>query len=418
MSHEPHGNPPGRNPGPEFHSPPPPGRGIPHGGGRPGVVPPPGYGVAPHPHASQPTPQPQYPNDVVPPPPGRKNPLIIAAALVAAALVGFGAAVATGVLNRGNPDQTTPETTTSVSGEPSPSPTSSRIPTNPVEVAEDYLNAVARGDAETARRMIVRQPDSDMSLLTEEVLKESLQRAPITDIKVQEKSGSPSTNGVEVTYTIGGELISDEFTVNMHERKIVSGLPSLFLSPLNGMAVKVNGVVPETDDPLVFPGIYQVTSANEYLELVGNNVIPKRYSSDLTYVDLKVQVSQAGIALYREKVIPEAKACLASTNLDPGCDMPMSATTRDGETITEGTIARTLDAEGRAAMENVVPQPDPVTPTIISAADFGDFTITAQCTTAAGSTGECLIRSGRGTLWSKATIDLGDPELKVVWGRR
>ena len=48
--------------------------------------------------------------------------------------------------------------------------------------------------------------------------------------------------------------------------------------------------------------------------------------NDTPSSDLKLKVSQAGIDLFREKVVPEAKACLASTNLDPGCNMAISGT--------------------------------------------------------------------------------------------
>ena len=169
---------------------------------------------------------------------------------------------------------------------------------------------------------------------------------------------------------------------------------------------------------MVFPGSYQVVSDNQYLEVAGESTVTRKYSSDHTYTDLEIQVSQAGIELYREKVLPEAKACLASTQIDPGCDMALDTTTKDGATITEGTVVRTLDAEGHRRLENVVPKPGYDVPTVISSRDFGYFRTTAGCTTAEGRTTECPLFLGRGTRWSTASIDLTDPELKVVWTKR
>ncbi|MDO5082779.1 MAG: hypothetical protein Q4D89_05175 [Arachnia propionica] len=436
--HDPRQVPQSAHPGPDFQGPPPPTHGTPpgHGAppypcpwGQPGQFSQPGYGDPHQAHGAQVGPHQQYPHGwqpthdphghPIPPAPRRNTALIIVATVVAVAVIGLGAAFAAGLLPfKGSASQEAGPGATDASTEPSPTSPPTRLPSTPKEVVEDYLGAIARGDAEAARALIVDSTNPDKSLLTDEVLKESLTRAPMTDITVEEGSGSNLRDAVKVTYTLGGEVISDELNVNMNERKIHYALPHLYLGPVQGLAVKVNGVVPQSDRPLVFPGSYQVVSDNEYLEVAGENIITRKYSSDHTYTDLKVQVSQAGIDLYREKVVPEVKACLASTQIDPGCEMALSATSNDGATITEGTVVRTLDAEGQQTLENVVPRPGYDIPTVISANDFGYLRITARCTTADGGSAECRPRIGAGTLWSTASIDVTDPDLKVVWSRR
>ena len=112
----------------------------------------------------------------------------------------------------------------------------------------------------------------------------------------------------------------------------------------------------KSDEVTVFPGSYQVASGNKYLELKGETQALVKNSLESNYVSVEFTPSQAGIDLFREKVLPEAKACLASANLDPGCNMALSESLSDGTTLTDGTIKRTQDSEASATMENVTPR--------------------------------------------------------------
>ena len=129
-------------------------------------------------------------------------------------------------------------------------------------------------------------------------------------------------------------------------------------------------------------------------------------------------MSQAGIDLCREKVIPEAKACLASTNLDPGCNMAISGTLRDGTTLVEGSITRTQDSENAYKLENVVPEPGSSVPTIISARDMGSVSLSATCTDSNGTEPCDLWGFGKGSRFPKATLNVAEDDPKVVWEDR
>ena len=125
-------------------------------------------------------------------------------------------------------------------------------------------------------------------------------------------------------------------------------------------------------------------------------------------------MSQAGIDLFREKVVAEAKACLASKALDPGCNIAISATTQNGGTVAEGSVTRTQNSENAAKLENAVPKPGTSVPTIISARDLGEIQVTATCTDSRGS-GPCKLLSGKGARFPTASLNVAEENPKVTW---
>ena len=302
----------------------------------------------------------------------------------------------------------------------------SELPKDPKEAAKavvmNYLTAVSEGRAEDAKKFLgSSSATSDVSLLTDEVLKDSLTRDPITEITVGEVTTEYSSQKVSATYKVAGEPATEEYTVGSSDNKIFTSLPTLGLYMLKGVDLTVNGVTvksSETNRP-AFPGSYVVASANKYLEVEGENTILITSSkNDTPSSDLKLKVSQAGIDLFREKVIPEAKACLASTNLDPGCNMAISGTLRDGTTLVEGSITRTQDSENAYKLENVVPEPGSSVPTIISARDMGSVSLSATCTDSNGTEPCDLWGFGKGSRFPKATLNVAEDDPKVVWEDR
>lgn len=303
----------------------------------------------------------------------------------------------------------------------------SELPKDPKEAAKavvmNYLTAVSEGRAEDAKKFLgSSSATSDASLLTDEVLKDSLTRAPITEITVGEVTTEYSSQKVSATYKVAGEPATEEYTVGSSDNKIFTSLPTLRgLHMLKGVDLTVNGVAVKSSEMnrSAFPGSYVVASANKYLEVEGENTILITSSkNDTPSSDLKLKVSQAGIDLFREKVIPEAKACLASTNLDPGCNMAISGTLRDGTTLVEGSITRTQDSENAYKLENVVPEPGSSVPTIISARDMGSVSLSATCTDSNGTEPCDLWGFGKGSRFPKATLNVAEDDPKVVWEDR
>ena len=286
-------------------------------------------------------------------------------------------------------------------------------------IATNYLTAISEGRAEDAKKLLYSISYDD-SLLTDEVLKDSLTRAPITDINVGEPTGEYSTFDVSVTYKVGGESASDKYKVSTGSEKILTSIPSVGLYSLKGVDITVNGVKAKSGESshAVFPGSYVIASANKYFEVDGNTTVVVTTGKDsASPSDLKLKVSQAGITLFREKVVTEAKACLASKALDPGCNIAISATTQNGGTVAEGSVTRTQDSENATKLENVVPKPGTSVPTIISARDLGDIQVTATCTDSSGS-GPCKLLSGKGSRFPTASLNVAEENPKVMWEER
>ena len=302
----------------------------------------------------------------------------------------------------------------------------SELPKDPKEAAKavvmNYLTAVSEGRVEDAKKFLgSSSATSDASLLTDEVLKDSLTRAPITEITVGEVTTEYSSQKVSATYKVAGEPATEEYTVGSSDNKIFTSLPTLGLHMLKGVDLTVNGVAVKSSETnrSAFPGSYVVASANKYLEVVGENTILITSSkNDTPSSDLKLKVSQAGIDLFREKVVAEAKACLASKALDPGCNIAISATTQNGGTVAEGSVTRTQNSENAAKLENAVPKPGTSVPTIISARDMGSVSLSATCTDSSGTEPCDLWGFGKGSRFPKATLNVAEDDPKVVWEDR
>ena len=279
----------------------------------------------------------------------------------------------------------------------------------------DYYTAISEGRAADALGLLYESTGADMGLLTDEVLADSLTRAPLTDIVVGEPvSDSPggTTFDVPVTYNLAGSPVSDELYISdvTDEMRIFTDPPYLSIDKSTGYTI--NGVAIPADDPKVFPGSYEVATGSEYLVLEGGPLLITKNSDYLGVYDLELVVSEAGIAIFREKVIAEAQACLASMALDPGCGAALSGTLSDGTPIRDGSVMRTQDAESRAMLQAITPTPGSSAPNVISVdgSDLGGIDITAECQNSSGGWSPC-------ELWASARASVS-VRRRSIWPTR
>ncbi|RLP07499.1 hypothetical protein [Propionibacterium australiense] len=298
------------------------------------------------------------------------------------------------------------------------------------ETVEAYLTAVAEADAEKARGYLGEVDDD--SLLTDEVLKVSNERAPLTGITVGRVIRTRLIDDayhVQVSYTIGDEEVSTVVRVETTGGLVITSVSWLWLTGVEDVDFTVNGAVPDTDEPNVFPGSYELAASNEYLEITGEPIAATE-PSIAPYgpsVENELVVSEAGVQMFREKVVAEATECLASTSLDPGCGIKAIPQYPDSvpgcEEIQEGTVHREQDADQAARLESVTPEPAPFgeEPTIIGIlfTELGRFTLTVTCRTGDTWTSREINDYGQlqGLFFGSPTIALTDPELPVVWDR-
>ncbi|WP_147436613.1 hypothetical protein [Propionibacterium australiense] len=300
-------------------------------------------------------------------------------------------------------------------------------------VVEMYLTAVANGDAEKARGYLGEVDDG--SLLTEEVLRASNDRAPMTDISVGGVAHSQYVSTayqVQVSYMIGGEAVSTTLDVSIPRKSTsaakaitVTSRSSLGLSQFRNVDITVNGVTPDTGYPAVFPGSYELAVGGEYLEITGGPIAatdPSEHTYSALAAGVELAVSEAGVQMFREKVIAEATECLASTSLDPGCGIEVPRYPKNNpwcEEVREDSVHRWQEPEEAAKLQSITPEPDALTPTTIQASPnrLGYMRITVTCRTGDTWAESRLPGVLEATKFGIPSIDLTDPELPIVWDR-
>ncbi|RLP07500.1 hypothetical protein [Propionibacterium australiense] len=291
------------------------------------------------------------------------------------------------------------------------------------EAVRAYLTAVAEADAEKARGYLGEVDDD--SLLTDEVLRASNERAPLTGItvgKVTRDRGIGSPYHVQVSYLVGDEEVSAGLDVGLTNGPVIINASSLRLGGLKDVGVMVNGAVPDTTSPTVFPGSYLLTTRSEYLEVTGEPIAaidPTKQSYSLT-AENSVVVSEAGVQMFREKVVAEARKCLASTSLDPGCgiEVPQYPDSIPGcAEIREDSVHRRQDISQAALLESVTPSLKPMESTTIWALfmDLGRIDITAACRLGDTWSNREITRLSGGFFFGSPSIDLTDPDLTITW---
>jgi len=310
------------------------------------------------------------------------------------------------------------------------------------EIVEEYLTAVAEGDAKKALDCLGGADDE--SLLTDEVLRVSNELAPMTNITVGNVTKDNEHNGyylVQASYDIGDESVSTTLRVKVTSRRpllrarksvYISSRSSLWLDRFEDIDYTVNGVIPDTHNPDVFPGTYELVASNEYLQITGDPItaidpeetayLPSDTGSDGRREENSVGVSEAGVQMFREKVIAEATECLASTSLSPGCGtwVPQRP---DGmsrcEEVRENSVHRWQEPEKAAELQKVTPVHRLGPPTTLEATStqLGDIEVTATCRQGDTWTEQRFYGPVEAVFFGTASIDLTDPDLAVVWSR-
>ncbi|WP_460782798.1 nuclear transport factor 2 family protein [Microbacterium tumbae] len=226
------------------------------------------------------------------------------------------------------------------------------------DVVENYLTAISEGDAEAAMEYI--DPYGDEDLLTDEVLKASLELAPISGIEIGEYDEDRYDSTVPVTFSIGETTVEREFDVYNYDDdwQISDGVTSVYLpSGFEGLGLTINGVeAPES--AYVFPGTYEFAVDNEAFAFEGGaSVFTIADDEDTEELwELTPVLSESGITTFQTLVKDAINECVAMKTLSTPCGWDISDIDLSGATPIEGTVTRTLTADGKSALENLTPE--------------------------------------------------------------
>lgn len=282
-------------------------------------------------------------------------------------------------------------------------------------VVEEYLTALAEGDFDTALAYV--EAYADDSLLNEEVLAASIERAPITDIVVEASDGDEFESVVSASFTIGGEAVERDFTVykfGQDEWQLGDGLIAVSLSSLDGFGLTINGVEPTGAITYVFPGTYQFSLAYEEFSLDSDADTFTLITNDDADVvrDLQPVLTDDGAAMFRSLVRAAVEECVAMKTLTTPCGMDITDIDLQGYTAIDDSVTRTITAEGQKDLDAMEPEPGYSTPSLVSTYDFVDVEMTLQGTKD-GQTSEFEVWLGG--YMKTPSVDFADETPTVTW---
>jgi hypothetical protein len=236
--------------------------------------------------------------------------IIIGAASLAVILM---AVLAVVVATRGGP-QINPAQSSAPHGTPRPS-----------DAVSAYLQALAAGDA-VAALSYAADPAPTGALLTNEVLAESRDRAPLTEINVPVVEDQKATV-VSATYTLGDSAVSESFDVvkvagTWRLSRAVKDLDLGFIVD-GSVPVKINGVKVDQDSVAVLPGSYAFTTGLPYVGYGSKNVVLVKspYVEAGTY-RIQSQLTSSGKKAVISATRKSFNKCLKANSLNPkNCPM-------------------------------------------------------------------------------------------------
>ena len=288
-------------------------------------------------------------------------------------------------------------------------------PDRAVEVAEAYFAAIADGDAEAALSHSY-PPNGDDAALTDDVLAQSTDLAPITDIEVAvAKGGEKSEYSVDVVvdFLLGGDPVTIETSVSDYgDDWRIHGLFTITAGMFDGLGLTLNGQEVSGDSIELFPGMYELELGLEGFTFDGDSIVPITESWGGAIDELRPALTEDAVAEFRAAVRAEVDACLASTSLAAGCGLEIPATLSDGTVMADGTITRTLSANAITTLETMVPTLSYDNPTLARGEYPGGVEVSGQCTKD-GSSGTCSVLFGPAL--GTPSINMVNRPLTVLW---
>lgn len=271
-----------------------------------------------------------------------------------------------------------------------------------VVVVEDYLSAIARSDSASALEFLATAP-TDPALLTDEVLRASNSAALLQDITVGNPVESASGAKVTASFRLGSDRVKHTFPLNKDANgdwRLAAGTFTVPVDRFPGLALALNGIPVAEGTVELFPGRYTLATTTPNFMLSGRTTVVAGGSEAKPAFAARAQLDDGGIALFRETVRSGVERCLASTALAAGCGLQVPDQTPDGSRIVDGTVKRTLSADGRAKLAVLRPVVSQDSTLLIAADTEVDGIMVSM---------ECVNRGQVGSCSTTTPLSLGTP---------
>lgn len=284
-------------------------------------------------------------------------------------------------------------------------------------VVEEYLTALSEGDAETAMAYVEAYDDD--SMLTAEALAASVDIAPISDIVVEEseKANEYEETVVSASFAIGGETVERDFTVYNYDDdwQISDGLISATVGNFEGLGLTVNGIEPGDTSMSLFPGAYQLALAyDEFtIDAESDTFVVATNADAEEFWNAYPALTEEGAATFRTLVRASVEECVALKTLAASCGMDITEIDLTGYTPTEGTVTRTITADGQKTLDEMEVEVDSSSPGTVTTYETIDVDTTLQGTKD-GTTAEFEVLFGGG--FDYPYVDFTEETPTVTWG--
>jgi hypothetical protein len=219
------------------------------------------------------------------------------------------------------------------------------VAASPSEAVQEYLDAVASGDATTALLYSQAQP-TNTRFVSDDFLKAAITANPLTDIKVSAQPNPSSPATIQATYSLGGLAVEASFTVRQYDRtwRLDGGFITLNLFNLltKGVPLTINDSPLGADQKIdLFPGIYTLASTNPMLRLDNSTFTIGYPESSPTFDQMRFVLSDQALTDIHQAAKLKLDTCLASHDLQPaGCGFGYAGATNG--TVDQNTLQWTL----------------------------------------------------------------------------
>jgi hypothetical protein len=208
----------------------------------------------------------------------------------------------------------------------------SSVPDGPRSASEAvrlYVEALARGDADGALALANDKP-ADTSLLTDEILRRQLAKAPISDIKIL---SSPNESSVHVSAKFGDQISDTTIAVTPPapgqpwklDHAAVAIKTAGAAAPALAASISLFGVpVPKSGVAYVFPGWQDLGTTNPYVTVKSILAQPVLLNGLVTVGSMnllpKFTITDTGKAATTAAITAALTQCAQSNQLQPpGC---------------------------------------------------------------------------------------------------
>lgn len=264
---------------------------------------------------------------------------------------------------------------------------------------QGYLEALAAGDADKAKQYAMNPP-ADSPLLTNDFLKASVTKNPITEILVNPMTDYGTTSYATASYRIGTALVQGNYEMTkVGNVWKVNDVVAKDKRPAEWgkLAVTINGTPLTGDTVTLFPGVYELSTGTSLVEFTTSTFTikePSAYVSSLMSADPKL--SAKGKTTMIAAAQDWLKQCLAVQDTNPkGCGM--NTPLPDGATLAPGTLTRKVTSSG-TPFANASPRISYDDPLIVTMSDYISIDLAAKDTAGKSYDGTASIATVTGTI--------------------